>query len=343
MTDDKELRHDFISILTKGRKSNTYKFALARFLLEHSQKCEPDDINKKIMNNEKEIVDYQDIANMFLKYYWHQECKYRIRQNHQKEKPPSVITTITKVFGKKYIPESLTEPKFTKQINLAQKEIRSKVFGKESNKTSQVIPRFQNIMEGSKSKRKQIFYDYDDEKAHLEIKPEALKFFHDNNSVLMKSVILEWSKFLEKINTLPRLIAKVQSANVRRSSLMKYKEIFKDFRNCFYCDASLDGLRTHVDHFIPWSYIFEDEAWNLVLACEGCNLKKSDSLAGPADVDYKSHWCDELIKRNHDYRKEIKPLGKSLQDLDAGKGWDTEINRHYRNCVEYGFNVVSLP
>tara|TARA_Y100000782_G_C9970282_1_gene175634 strand:- start:19 stop:498 length:480 start_codon:yes stop_codon:yes gene_type:complete len=159
----------------------------------------------------------------------------------------------------------------------------------------------------------------------------------------MKSVILEWSKFLEKINTLPRLIAKVQSADVSRSKLKKYEEIFKDFRNCFYCNASLDGPRTHVDHFIPWSYIFEDEAWNLVLACEGCNLKKSDSLAGPADVDYKSHWCDELIKRNHDYRKEIKPLGKSLQDLDAGKGWDTEINRHYRNCVEYGFNVVSLP
>ena len=265
MTDDKELRHDFISILTKGRKSNTYKFALARFLLEHSQKCELDYINKKIMNNEKEIVDYQDIANMFLKYYWHQECKYRIKQNHNDAKPPSVITTIRTVFGEEYIPHSF-ESMEPKKKAIAQKEIREKVFGKEKQKTSLVIPRFQNIMEGSKSKRKQIFYDYDDEKAHLEIKPEALKFFHDNNSVLMKSVILEWSKFLEKINTLPRLIAKVQSADVSRSKLKKYEEIFKDFRNCFYCNALLDGPRTHVDHFIPWSYIFQDEAWNLVLA-----------------------------------------------------------------------------
>ena len=44
----------------------------------------------------------------------------------------------------------------------------------------------------------------------------------------MKSVILEWSKFLEIINTLPRLIAKVQSADVSRSKLKKYEGIFKN-------------------------------------------------------------------------------------------------------------------
>ena len=113
MTDPKELKHDFISILTKGRKDNTYKFALARFLLEHSQNCEPDFIEKKIANNEKQIVSYQEIANMFLKYYWHQECKYRIKQNHNDAKPPSVITTIRTVFGEEYIPHSFEsmEPK----------------------------------------------------------------------------------------------------------------------------------------------------------------------------------------------------------------------------------------
>ncbi len=271
-----------------------------------------------------------------MKYYWHQECKYRIKQNYNDAKPPSVITTITKVFGKKYIPESLTEPKFTKQINLAQKEIRSKVFGKESNKTSQVIPRFQNIREGNTTQRKQIFYDYDDKKAQLEIKPEALEFFQHNHTFLMKSVILEWSKFLEKINTLPRLIAKVESAEVRRSSLRKYVKIFNDFSDCFYCNRSLDEAEIHVDHFIPWSYIFEDEAWNLVLACGRCNLRKSDSLAKP---DFR----DELIKRNFDHQKEIGILRKSLLKLDAGKGWKPEIEHHYRNCMEYGFNVVNLP
>jgi len=334
LTDPKELKHDFISILTKGRKDNTYKFALARFLLEHSQNCEPDFIEKKIANNEKQIVSYQEIANMFLKYYWHQECKYRIKQNHNDAKPPSVITTIRTVFGEEYIPHSF-ESMEPKKKAIAQKEIREKVFGKEKQKTSLVIPRFQNIMEGSKARRKEIFYENNEEKAQLEIKPEALKFFHDNNTVLMKSVILEWSKFLEKINTLPRLIAKVQSEERKRGPIRKYLKIFNDFSNCFYCNTSLADTEIHVDHFIPWSYIFEDEAWNLVLACERCNLRKSDSLA-------KSYFRDELIKRNHDHQK-IGVLRKSLLKLDAGNGWEPEIKHHYRNCMEYGFNVVSLP
>jgi len=335
LRDDSELKRYFVSILSKGVKNNTYKFALARFLLEYSLKCEPDSIKKKIANNEKEVVSYQEIANAFLKYYWHQECKYRIKQNYNDAKPPSVITAIRNVFGEDYIPDSF-EKMPQEKIEAAQEKIRRKVFGKESNKTSQVIPRFQNIREGNTTQRKQIFYDYDDKKAQLEIKPEALEFFQHNHTFLMKSVILEWSKFLEKINTLPRLIAKVESAEVRRSSLRKYVKIFNDFSDCFYCNRSLDEAEIHVDHFIPWSYIFEDEAWNLVLACGRCNLRKSDSLAKP---DFR----DELIKRNFDHQKEIGILRKSLLKLDAGKGWKPEIEHHYRNCMEYGFNVVNLP
>ena len=125
MTDDSELKRYFVSILSKGVKDNTYKFALARFLLEYSLKCEPDSIKKKIANNEKEVVSYQEIANAFLKYYWHQECKYRIKQNHNDAKPPSVITTIRNVFGEDYIPDSF-EKMPQEKIEAAQEKIRRK-------------------------------------------------------------------------------------------------------------------------------------------------------------------------------------------------------------------------
>ena len=87
MTNDEKLRRKFISILTKGKKANTYKFALARFLLDHSHK--PDSSH---------IVSFQDIAKKFLKYYWHQECKYRIRQNYDPKKIPSIVQVIRDVF-----------------------------------------------------------------------------------------------------------------------------------------------------------------------------------------------------------------------------------------------------
>ena len=150
---------------------------------------------------------------------------------------------------------------------------------------------------------------------------------------------MEWSKFLESINTLPRLIAKVQSEEVRRRSLNAYRSIFRKkipLRDCFYCNKTLNERQTHVDHFIPWSYIFEDQAWNLVLACQDCNLKKSDSLAG---LDFRN----DLINRNRDYKNEIPKLEKSLLNLDAENNWERMIKHHYNNCKEYGFNVVTLP
>ena len=329
MIDDKELRDYFISILTRGSKNNTYKFALARFLLEHSQKYDLAYIENKKKNNQNEVVDFQDIANKFLKYYWYQECKYRIKQNYNDKKPPSVVVVIREVFGEGYIPNwGGINPK---QRIRAEEKIREKVFG--TGYKSQVVPRFQKL-KGQQDRHP--FYDYDIQNGRLEIKPEALEFFHLNNKVLMKAVFLEWCKFLEKINTLPRLIAKVQSAVVKRKSLAHYRKIFRDQKDCFYCHRSLDERLTHVDHFIPWAYIFGDEVWNLVLACQQCNLTKSDFLP---PLEFR----DDLIKRNNDQQDEIKQLKDSLLRLNAENKWKAEIIHHYDNCKDYGFNVIPLP
>jgi 5-methylcytosine-specific restriction endonuclease McrA len=331
MTDDEELRRKFISILTKGSKSNTYKFALARFLLDHSHK-----------RDSSYIVSFRDIAKKFLKYYWHQECKYRIRQNYDPKKIPSVVQVIRQVFEEEmvdgYIPDYF-ENMPREKIKNAEEEIKKSVFG--SGKKSQVVPRFQRLRGQPPDRNLHRhgtgdFYDYDIPSGQLEIKPEALSFFKNNYNVLTKAVFLEWSRFLEKINTLPRIIEKVESEEVKRRRLAEYEKIFCDQSDCFYCNRRLDDLQTHVDHFIPWSYIFEDEAWNLVLACERCNLRKSDSLA-------PQNFRNDLIDRNRDYQNEIPELGKSLLRLDAENNWEPVIKHHYNNCKEYGFTVRNLP
>lgn len=42
-------------------------------------------------------------------------------------------------------------------------------------------------------------------------------------------------------------------------------------------------MKSHVDHFIPWSFVKDDKIWNFVLACPSCNEKKNNRI--PA-VDY---------------------------------------------------------
>jgi hypothetical protein len=120
-----DLAYYFSSILTKGRKDNTYKFALARFLVEYKQN--ESDIEAKINNNEMTSIKYSLIAKSFLKYYWHQICKYKIKQNYNLDKLPLIVQIIQCIFGKEYIPDSF-DFMDTEKIEKAEKEISRQCF-----------------------------------------------------------------------------------------------------------------------------------------------------------------------------------------------------------------------
>ena len=90
----------------------------------------------------------------------------------------------------------------------------------------------------------------------------------------------------------------------------------------------------HVDHFIPWSYIYEDEFWNLVLCCRRCNVVKHSSL--PSKI-----FIDLLVERNKNYSNDIKDLQKSLFRLDSEEKYKNTIEKHYHNCLDYGFTAQS--
>lgn len=315
-------------ILTKGKKDNTYKFALARFLIGYSYRLDSSYIKMKLENNLEETINFSTIAKEFLRYYWHQICKYKIKQNFNLNKLPLIVKIIQNEFGTQYIPESF-EVMNKDKILKAENEISKKCF-------AEVIPRFQNISEGINVVTKKIFYDYDKNSIHL--KPQALDFFKQNYYLLLKAVILEWAKFLEKINVgLPMLISKIEGYERQRSSLEKFKVILgKYFDKCFYCDNyfNFEKQMIHVDHFIPWSYIYEDEPWNLVLCCRDCNLKKHSSL--PLEI-----FISKLVTRNERYYNIIEILSKSLLKLDSERKYENAIRKHYQNCKDYGFTVIS--
>ncbi len=299
----------FIHILTKGKKDNTYKFALAKFLLDFSIKQE--------IIEDKQITFYE-IASAFLKYYWYQEYKYRIKQDFKTKKQPVVISILHKYCGKGYIHLSFDNYFSDK------KEIKEKIVEEiEKKALNDVIPRFQ-------PEDMQIFYKHFFTKTSngkfkrldhkIILYKEAVKFFKDHFYILNKALILEWAKFLEKINFTPQLISKIEylGKEKTRKSLRKFLRILSeiDGGRCFYCGRKLKDKDTHIDHFIPWSYIFEDELWNLVLSCSSCNLKKSNFL--PPEL-----CLDKIEKRN--------------KKLDIGKVFD--IKDLYYNAKKAGFLV----
>lgn len=327
-TDRIPLKEAFISILTLGKKSNTYKFALARALIEYCK------------NTQSSIdaldIPYSYFADKFLEYYWHQEYRYRIKQDFQTNSTPKVIQAINNVFKNNSC--SNFEEISDEEKRLGRETLLKTVFGHARSKTSLVVPKFQNLSEGSISVLKKIFYDYDDDAKIVRLRPEAFDFFKNNHKILSMAVLSEWAKFLEKINkSLPMLVAKIEQDEMRRESLVKFRKMYMNHENhCFYCGSKLEAHYIHVDHFLPWSYIFENQAWNLVLACSKCNLKKSASLP-------QEDFQQELIQRNDRYRGQIWELDHSLRIIDTRFGWKREIENHYATCKEYGFRIVWLP
>ncbi len=324
--EENDMRRVFTSIITpRGEKDNTYKFTLAKILLDYS------------LNNRTYNIPYSYLAEKFLEHYWYQEYVYKIKQDFKKKKQPEVIKALHRVFGDD--PPADFEHIDKKHIVTAKSEILKNVFGHDRKRKSMVVPRFQNIPgNDGEMVEYSIFYDYNDDKQMIYMRPEAVDFFRRNHAILFKAVIAEWAKFLERANgSLPDLVSKIEIPNKERGVLKKYQNMYGKYDCCcFYCRTRLEKNYTEVDHFIPWSYIFRDEAWNLVLACQSCNRKKNNYLP-------YEEFKDILIKRNKKHYNDIYDLKKSLDKLNVGRGWATEINTHYETCLSCGFGTKRLP
>lgn len=143
---------------------------------------------------------------------------------------------------------------------------------------------------------------------------------------------------IEQLNEVPSinyLLGKVESI-AKRSSLRPFETILISHfeQKCFYCDKPLsNGKRnTHVDHFIPWSFVQSDQLWNLVLACPSCNSSKSDKLPNKIFLNY-------IIDRNNDLV--VKDEG-NVKDLMTNYN-NQKIMLLYDYSIKNGFDEIWSP
>ncbi len=143
---------------------------------------------------------------------------------------------------------------------------------------------------------KRLFYSFSKKEEWLQINPVMYEFVCKHKVAIEKLNYYEWAKFLESVNddsVAAKLLSKIDESS-KRNNLYIYRQIlYEEFecKKCFYCGKTLDPGRIQVDHFIPWSFIKEDNLWNLVLACPECNNSKKDKLA-------EVKFLDELVTRN---------------------------------------------
>ena len=124
---------------------------------------------------------------------------------------------------------------------------------------------------------------------------------------------------LEKFNYQPKIASKVSGtsdAKIKRNNLAKYRdELLKEFGEKpidFYTGEPIALDDVSVDHVIPWSFMYSDDIWNLVLTSKSKNSSKSNSIPDEKVIERLKLRNTELLKRVSDnYRLDLEEAIKN--------------------------------
>ena len=272
---DDELWASFSCVFsTKSRNDSSYKYGFLKAIIDN------------LYNVDKELkLSFDQIVSKFGEIYWNLILKYGLRQKAStNDNRETYLEQILHTAAEKYkIYEPIPYESLTPQMMLEishQIKIKCKKY----------------VVGALYEDTNRLFYSFSKKGEWIKINPVMYEFICKHKVVIEKLNYYEWARFLEKINddsVAVKVLDKIDQST-KRNSLLTYRMIlFEEFesKKCFYCGKTLNLNAVHVDHFIPWSFIKDDNLWNLVLACPSCNYKKNDKLPN-------ERFLTELIDRN---------------------------------------------
>ncbi|MGD9567781.1 MAG: HNH endonuclease domain-containing protein [Sedimentibacter sp.] len=116
------------------------------------------------------------------------------------------------------------------------------------------------------------------------ISPEWQMFLKDNYVTIAGWIEMKKVKYLQNRNPgVPGLIFKLEPQKDKQRKLKYVRELWNSISEIvpiidIYTDKPIKKNVFDVDHFIPWSYIVNDELWNLMPMNSSLNSSKSNNL-----------------------------------------------------------------
>ena len=282
--------NDWITIIEQMQNDNTYKLAWGRAIVECNAK------DKFIELNDNVIIKLSDIAECMLKYYWNQMFFFNLKQSPYVSKIPKICVYTEDLINYYKEKENSNIPVW---FNIGQAKIsQDKEYLKTIKSIKKVLPenvawRFMNIQGKAIP-----LYKLDTANGVIEIKKEDSIALKEYSNILTKLLNYKWAQLLEKFNYAPRIVEKINGISelrIKRNNLRKYRdELIKqyDLRPLdFYTGNELADNNISIDHVIPWSFMYSDDIWNLVITSKSENSIKSNSIPSESSID-------RLKKRN---------------------------------------------
>lgn len=267
---------------SRSHNDSSYKFGFLKAIIDNLYNV---DANLKLTFNQ--------LFSKFAEIYWNLILKYDLRQkaptnDDRKSFIEQILLSVRDKYG---IMEIIPYESLSSHMML---DISHQV--KMKCKTYVVGALFEDT--------KHLFYSFSKKEEWIQINPRMYEFICKHKVVIEKLNYYEWARFLEKVNedkAADHILTKIDESS-KRNNLSYYRQIlFDEFENkrCFYCGKPLDPNKVDVDHFVPWSFIKDDNLWNLVLACPTCNRSKNDRL--PDDT-----YLELLINRNNELQIHVE-------------------------------------
>jgi hypothetical protein len=286
---------DIAALMRHARKSASYKPALLKALVRCCRHS--DDLR----------IPLDAIGREFTKLYWNQTVVYHLRQAASLSKESTAVKLIRKT-AQKYKTRDLSRLPAVGRTKIDRQ--MSKLL------TINVLSAFHS----SRPPGMPPLYRWEPGQDDVSVTPQNHSFLKAQAAALELIANFYWAEFLEGCNRLaPRIVQKVSREGASRRSLQKYLRILREESKlqCFYCEAPVgENFAVTVDHVIPWSFLLEDDLWDLVLACNRCNSAKSDWL--PDHV-----FIEKLLLRN-------RSLSRDGISLAIG---EPEIERLYEAAI----------
>ena len=271
---------DWLTIIEQMNNDNTYKLAWGRAVIE----CVAFDDFDIINNNA--IISFDIISLRMLKYYWNQLFFFHLKQSPYKDKDPVICQDTEKLIDVyKKITNSSIPIWFDDALKIIIKN-NKKEFDKIIKHISKTLHenvcwRFKNIPNKTLD-----IYEYNKGVDSIIINMDNVIALKEYSMIISKLLNYKWSQLLEKFNYQPKISLKVNGiseAKLRRNNLTKYKEeLLKEFEGKeiidFYTGNPISYNDISIDHVIPWSFMYSDDIWNLVITSKSINSSKSNSI-----------------------------------------------------------------
>jgi 5-methylcytosine-specific restriction endonuclease McrA len=256
----------FNSFFNSEKLSSTYKPVFVKSLISISDYDEQN-LQRLVgqqwikRENDKLRIDLNFIALRYIQYYWEFHFKFKLKQSHSPQD-----ANINKIFRKLQ-----NDPKTPSLKSLASDDFST--LRKEVIRNS-IKPEVLIHLDKQKD-----LYERIPQEDYIIVAYSIVPFLKKYRAILIAATNYMITRYLEKINFVPRIAEKV-SGSIPRNYLTDEEKniILKMHNSCFYCGTKPSSECYCMDHVIPFNFIFQTEIFNIVPACLDCNSKKSDRL-----------------------------------------------------------------